>query len=53
MWIEDHLTDDDERYEVITFTRGSKVGKDTFYKTEKRKALEREINMVQKEMVQV
>lgn len=53
LWIEDLLTEDEERYEVVTFTRASQVGKHTFYRTDKRKALKREINMVEKEMVEV
>lgn len=53
LWIEDHLTDDDDRYEIVTFTPTSKVGKHTFYRTDKRKAHEREINMVQREMAVV
>lgn len=52
LWIEDHLTDD-ERYEVVMFTRSAKVGKDIFYRTDKRKPLEREMNMIEKEMILV
>ena len=45
-WVEDLLTEND-RYEVILFTRSGKMGKSVFYRTEKRKALALEVKMIQ------
>lgn len=52
LWVEDHLTDRD-RYEVVLFTRTSKIGKMTFYRTDKRKASDRELKMIENELVEV
>jgi hypothetical protein len=41
LWVEDHLCEED-RYEVIMFTRSGRVGRDIFYKTNKRKPLDYE-----------
>ncbi|NOR24344.1 MAG: hypothetical protein GQ542_08105 [Desulforhopalus sp.] len=49
LWIEDLLTEEN-RYEVIMFTRSAKIGKTTFYRTDKRMALEREVLMIQQEI---
>ncbi len=48
-WVEDLLTETD-RYEVVTFSRFSKVGKTIFYKTMKRKALLSEVVQLEKEL---
>lgn len=49
LWIEDHLTQKD-RYEVVVFTRSGKVGKENFYKIEKRHPLEREDRLIQEQI---
>ena len=49
LWIEDLLTEEN-RYEVIMFTRSVKMGNTTFYRTDKRIALESEVSMIQQEM---
>ena len=49
IWIEDLLTDEN-RYEVVMFTRTGKMGNITFYRTDKRMALEPEICMIQQEI---
>lgn len=49
LWIEDLLTKEN-RYEIIMFTRSTKIGKATFYRTDKRMALEREVLMIQQEI---
>jgi hypothetical protein len=49
LWIEDLMTKEN-RYEIIMFTRSTKIGKATFYRTDKRMALEREVLMIQQEI---
>jgi hypothetical protein len=46
LWVEDLLTEND-RYDVILFTRSGKMGKGFFYRTEKRQALDAEVEMIQ------
>ncbi len=46
LWVEDLLTED-ERYEIILFSRTGKMGKEYFYRIEKRKALAVEVKMIQ------
>lgn len=46
LWVEDLLTDND-RYDIIVFTRTGKMGMGFFYRTEKRKALDAEVKMIQ------
>lgn len=48
LWVEDHLRDE-ERYEVIVFTRSGRVGNDIFYKITKRKPVEHETALIRKE----
>jgi hypothetical protein len=45
LWVEDLLTEKD-RYVIILFTRTGKMGKEFFYRTEKRQALEAEVKMI-------
>jgi hypothetical protein len=52
LWVEDLLTDED-RYEVIMFTRSGRVGDSIFYRTDKRKPLERENSLLEQELVAV
>ena len=52
LWVEDHLSGD-YRYEVVMFTRTARVGDLFFYRTDKRKALNREINMIESELVEL
>ncbi len=52
LWIEDHLTGE-SRYEVVMFTRTARVGKASFYRTDKRKAHAREIKMIENELIEV
>lgn len=47
LWVEDVLTEKD-RYEIVVFTRTGKMGKGFFYRTEKRKALEAEVKLIDK-----
>lgn len=47
LWVEDLLTEKD-RYEIVVFTRTGKMGKDYFYRIEKRKALKAEMEMIQR-----
>lgn len=49
LWVEDLLKDED-RYEVIMFTRSGKMGNTIFYRTNKRMALDREVWMIQQEL---
>lgn len=51
-WVEDLLTEND-RYDVILFTRTGKMGKSFFYRTEKRKALEQEVKMIQQALADI
>ncbi len=46
LWVEDLQTEKD-RYEIVSFTRSMKVGDIIFYRTEKRKASEREISVIE------
>ncbi len=46
LWVEDLQTDKD-RYQIVSFTRSMKIGRTIFYRTDKRKALDREILMIQ------
>lgn len=45
LWVEDLLTEHD-RYSVVLFTRAGKMGKDFFYRTEKRQAFDAEVQMI-------
>ncbi|MFW2367914.1 MAG: hypothetical protein ACN4GW_15970 [Desulforhopalus sp.] len=47
LWVEDHLTETD-RYEVIQFTRSRKVGKELFYKIDKRKPQGHELELIRR-----
>lgn len=49
LWVEDLLTDT-ERYQIVMFTRSSKLANTIFYQTDKRMALEREVHMIQQEL---
>lgn len=49
LWVEDLLTDQ-ERYQIVMFTRSSKVAGTIFYRTDKRTALEREVRMIEQEL---
>jgi len=49
LWIEDLLTAEN-RYEVVSFTRSTKIGDTILYRTDKRMALEREVWMIKKEL---
>ena len=42
LWVEDLQTEQD-RYQVVSFTQSMKIGKTVFYRTDKRKAMAREI----------
>ncbi len=48
LWVEDLQTEED-RYEVVSFSRSMKMGDTVFYRTDKRKALEREVQMILQE----
>lgn len=48
-WVEDLLTEE-ERFEVILFSRTARVGDNTFYSTEKRKALPLEAAQLEEEL---
>lgn len=50
LWVEDLMTNED-RYEVISFTRSTKIGTTIFYKTTKRLALESELQLIERELV--
>jgi hypothetical protein len=49
LWVEDHLTPEN-RYEVIKFTKSTKIGNTILYRTDKRMAFEREVRMIQQEL---
>ena len=49
LWVEDLLTVEN-RYEVIQFTRSTKIGDTIFYRIDKRMALEREVWLIQQEL---
>ncbi len=49
LWVEDHLTTEN-RYEVVNFSRSTKIGDTILYRTDKRMALEREVRMIQQEL---
>lgn len=49
LWVED-LQTNDQRYDVITFSRSAKVGDITFYNIEKREATVQEISLLQQEL---
>ncbi len=46
LWVEDLLTEKD-RYEIVVFTRTGKMGKDYFYRIDKRIARKAEVEMIQ------
>ncbi len=48
-WVEDLLTNND-RYEVVSFTRSTKIGTNVFYKTAKRLALKSEMSVIEREI---
>jgi len=47
LWVEDHLCEED-RYEVVLFSRSGRVGRDIFYKINKRSPLDHEIELIHK-----
>ena len=47
LWVEDHLFEQD-RYEIIIFSRAGRMGKGFFYRTDKRKALVSEVKLIEK-----
>ena len=47
LWIEDHLAGDN-RYEVVMFSRSGRIGDELFYRTNKRKAFDHEIRLVER-----
>jgi hypothetical protein len=49
LWVEDNHKDED-RYEVIMFTRSGKIGNTVFYRSQKRIAFKSEIEMIEKEL---
>jgi hypothetical protein len=49
LWVEDLLTDEN-RYEIVMFTRSTKIGDAIFYRTNKRMALEPEVWMIQQQL---
>jgi hypothetical protein len=49
LWVEDLLTEEN-RYEIVMFTRSQKMGNTIFYKTKKRIALEAEVLMIKREL---
>lgn len=49
LWVEDLLCNED-RYEVVMFTRSGKIGNTIFYRTDKRMALESEVLMIEQEL---
>jgi hypothetical protein len=52
LWVEDMLREED-RYEVNMFRRFSKLGNTRFYTVEKRKATDRELDMLEMELAGV
>ncbi|TKB25742.1 hypothetical protein FCL47_11575 [Desulfopila sp. IMCC35006] len=48
LWVEDLLTMED-RYEVILFSRSTKIGTTVLYKTTKRRPLESELQVIERE----
>lgn len=48
-WVEDLLTAED-RYEVVSFSRSAQVGETVFYTTEKRTALQHEVDQLEREL---
>ncbi len=48
LWVEDLLTIED-RYEVILFSRSTKIGTTVLYKTTKRRPLESELQVIERE----
>lgn len=46
LWVEDNLKDED-RYEVVVFTRSGKIGNTVFYQSQKRMALKSEVEMIE------
>lgn len=49
LWVEDHLSGE-KRYEIVMFSRFSRMGDTTFYKVEKRDPLDHEIAQLKKEL---
>ncbi len=50
LWVEDLLSEKD-RYAIVLFTRTGKMGKGFFYRTEKRQALDAEVKMIERALV--
>lgn len=49
LWVEDNLKDDD-RYEVVMFTRSGQIGNTIFYRSRKRPAFKCEVEMIEQEL---
>jgi len=52
LWVEDKHKDED-RYEVVMFTRSGKIGNTVFYLSQKRPAFRSEVDMIEQEMSEV
>lgn len=52
LWVEDLLKKVD-RYEIVMFNRSGKLGTKIFYRIEKRMASEREVRIIQKELLEL
>ncbi len=50
LWVEEFCRDKD-KYDIILFTRSGKLGDKFFYRTKRRKALAKEIALIEKEIV--
>ncbi len=49
LWVEDHLSGEN-RYEIVMFSRFSKMGNTMFYKVEKRDPLDHEVAQLKREI---
>jgi hypothetical protein len=52
LWVED-LLKKVNRYEIVIFARSGKLGTTIFYRIEKRLATEREVRMIQRELLEL
>ena len=51
LWVEE-FSDDEKRYDIILFSRSGRLGSSYFYRAKRRPALEKEIHMIHKQLVE-
>jgi hypothetical protein len=49
LWVEE-FSDDENRYDIIHFTRSGRLGNKYFYRAKRRPAMEKELHIIRKEL---